>query len=63
MPSVTVAPGGTVVAVSATRGSAVSQQPVFLEATTAGSVRPVSVQGIWDETVPELAVNGLKPRT
>ena len=57
MPSVTVAPGGTVVAVSATRGSAVSQQPVFLEATTTGSVRPVSVQGIWDETVPELAVN------
>ena len=42
MPSVTVAPGGTVVAVGATRGSMVSQQPVFLEATTTGSVRPVS---------------------
>ena len=54
MTSVTVAPGGTVVAVGATHGSAVSQQPVFLEATTTGSVRPVSVQG---ETVPELAVN------
>ena len=54
MPTVTVAPGGTVVAVGATRGSTVRQQPVFLEATTTGSVHPVSVQG---ETVPELAVN------
>jgi serine/threonine protein kinase len=52
--SVTVAPGGTVVAVGATRGGTVRQQPVFLEATTTGSVRPVSVQG---EIVPELAVN------
>ncbi len=55
--SVTVAPGGTVVAVGATHGSTVSQQPVFLEATTTGSVRPVSVQGIRDEVVSELAVN------
>jgi len=52
--SVTLAPGGTVVAVGATHGSAVSQQPVFLEATTTGSVRPVSVH---PEIVPELAVN------
>ncbi len=51
---VTVAPGGTVVAVGMTRGSTVSQKPVFLEATTAGRVRQVSVAG---ETVPELAVN------
>ena len=50
----TVVPGGTVVAVGATRGSTVSQQPVFLEATTTGSVSPVSVPG---EIVPELAVN------
>ena len=57
MPSATVAPGGTVVAVGATHASAVSQQPVFLEATTTGSVRPVSVQGIRDEIVPEIAVN------
>ena len=57
MPSATVAPGGTVVAVGATHASAVSQQPVFLEATTTGSVRPVSVQGIRDETVPEITVN------
>ena len=54
MPSATVAPGGTVVAVGATYASTVSQQPVFLEATTTGTVHPVSVQ---DETVPELAVN------
>ena len=57
MPSATVAPGGTVVAVGATHASAVSQQPVFLEATTTGSMRPASVQGIRDETVPEITVN------
>ena len=45
MPSVTVAPGGTVVAVGATHGNTVSQQSVFLKATTTGSVHPVSVQG------------------
>jgi Protein kinase domain len=54
MPTVTVAPGGTVVAVGATHASTVSQQPVFLEATTTGSVRQVSVPG---EIVPELAVD------
>jgi serine/threonine protein kinase len=54
VPSVTVAPGGTVVAAGATHTSTVSQQPVFLEATATGSVRAVSVQ---DETIPELAVN------
>jgi serine/threonine protein kinase len=52
--SVTVAPGGTVVAVGATHGSLVSQQPVFSEATTTGTVRPVSVPG---SLVPELTVN------
>jgi serine/threonine protein kinase len=53
-PSVTVAPGGTVVAVGATRASPVGQEPVFLEATTTGAVRSVPVVGA---TVPELAVN------
>ena len=53
---VTVAPGGTVVAVGATRASAVSQRPVFLEATTTGNVRPVSVPG---GVLPELTVNGI----
>src|SRR6202011_4283010 len=43
-----------VVAVGTTQGSAVSQKPVFREATTAGSVRQVSVPG---EIIPELAVN------
>ena len=54
MPAVTLAPGGTVVAVGATHASTVSQQPVFLEATTTGRIYPVSVRG---ETVPEIAVN------
>jgi hypothetical protein len=56
--SVTVAPGGTVIAVGATHSSTVRQQPVFLKATTNGSARPVSIPGIRDEIVPELAVNG-----
>ncbi len=51
---VTVAPDGTVIAVGATQDSIVSQQPVFLDATTEGRVRRVFVPG---ETVPELAVN------
>jgi len=55
--SVTLAPGGTVVAVGGTRGSPVSQRPVFLEATAAGRVRPVSVPGLRDGVVPELTVN------
>ena len=37
----TVAPGGTVVAIGATAASKASQQPVFLEAGTDGTVRPV----------------------
>jgi hypothetical protein len=53
----TVAPGGAVVAVGSTAGSQVSQQPVFLEANTAGSVQPVSLAGIAGATIPELAVN------
>jgi hypothetical protein len=52
----TVAPASTVIAIGSTEGSAVSQQPVFLEANTAGSVRPVSLPGA---AIPELAVNGL----
>jgi hypothetical protein len=52
--SATLAPDGTVVAVGATRASAASQRPVFLEATTAGGVRPVSVPG---GVVPERMVN------
>ncbi len=55
--SAAVAPGGTVVAVGGTRGSAAGQQPVFLEASAAGGVRRVSVQGPGVGIVPELAVN------
>ena len=41
----TVAPGGTVVAIGATAASKISQQPVFLEAATDGTVRSVSL--VW----------------
>ena len=56
---VTVAPASTIIAIGATAASNVSQQPVFLEANTAGSVRPVPLASIPGATVPELAVTGL----
>ena len=56
---VTVAPASTIIAIGATAASKVSQQPVFLEANTAGSVRPVPLASIPGATVPELAVNDL----
>jgi len=55
----TVASAGTIVAVGYTSPSKVSQQPVFLEASTAGRVRPVPLAGIPGGSIPELAVNGL----
>jgi hypothetical protein len=55
----TVAPAGTIVAVGYTSPGKVSQQPVFLEASTAGHTRPVSLGGIPGGSIPELAVNGL----
>jgi hypothetical protein len=55
----TVASAGTIVAVGYTSPSKVSQQPVFLTANAAGSVRPVPLAGIPGGTIPELAVNGL----
>jgi hypothetical protein len=57
--SVTLGPASTMVAVGSTSGSTVSQQPVFLEADPAGSVRPVPLAAIPGATVPELAVTGL----
>ena len=54
-----VAPGGTIVAIGSTAASNLGQQPVFLEANTAGSVRQVPLAGIPGATVPELTVNGL----
>jgi hypothetical protein len=53
----TVAPGGTVVAIGATAASKISQQPVFLEATTDGTVRSVSLAGIAGATIPEMKIN------
>jgi hypothetical protein len=53
----TVAPAGTIVAVGYTAGSKVGQQPVFLEASTDGSVRPVPLAGIAGATIPQIAVH------
>jgi len=53
----TVAPGGIVVAIGATAASRVSQQPVFLEAGTDGTVRPVPMAGIAGAIVPEMKIN------
>ncbi len=55
----TVASAGTIVAIGYTSPSKVSQQPVFLMATAAGGMRPVSLAGIAGGAIPELAVNGL----
>jgi len=54
-----VAPGGTIVAVGSTAASNLGQQPVFLEANTAGSVRQVPLAGIPGATIPELTVNDM----
>ena len=53
----TVAPAGTIVAVGYTATSKTGQQPVFLEASTDGSVRPVQLPGIAGAAVPEMAIN------
>jgi len=55
----TVASAGTIVAVGYTSPSKVSQQPVFLEASTAGRIQPVPLASIPGGSIPELAVNGL----
>jgi len=55
----TVGPAGTVIVIGSTAGNPVGQQAVFLEANTAGRIRPASVAGIPGGTVPELAVNAL----
>jgi hypothetical protein len=52
----TVVPGSTIIAVGGTAAGRTSQQPVFLEANTAGSVRAVSLAGIPDGIIPEVAV-------
>ena len=55
--SATVGTGGTVIAVGATSGE--REQPVFVAASKAGTVRPVSLTAISGGVVPELTVNGL----
>jgi Protein kinase domain len=55
----TVGTGGTVVAVGTTSGGKTGKQPVFVTASRAGTVRPVSLTAISGGAVPELAVNGL----
>ena len=55
----TTGPAGAVVAIGSTAPSTVSQQPVFLEANTAGGIKPVPVASIPGAAIPELAVNGL----
>src|SRR5215831_10078852 len=53
----TVAPGGTVIAIGATAASRVSQQPVFLEAGTDGTVRTVLLAGIAGAVIPEMKIS------
>ncbi len=55
-PFATVAPGDTVIAAGSTSASKTGQQAVLLKATTAGSVRPVSLPSIPGAVVPEVAV-------
>jgi len=53
----TVAPAGTIVAVGYTPASKVSQQPVFLQASTDGTVRSISLAGITGASIPEMKIN------
>jgi hypothetical protein len=57
--SATVGAGGAVIAVGSTSGGTLGKQPVFLTASKAGAVRPVSLTAIPGGVVPELAVNAL----
>jgi hypothetical protein len=57
--SATVGAGGTVIAVGSGSGGTTGKQPVFVTASSTGTVRPVSLTAIAGGVVPELAVNGL----
>ncbi len=57
LPSAAVGPDSTVIAVGSTDASDVSQQAVFLKATMAGGVTPVSLAAIPGGLIPEVAVN------
>ena len=54
----TVAPAGTIVAVGYTAAGETGRQPVFLEASTNGSVRPVQLADLSGAAIPEMAVRG-----
>jgi serine/threonine protein kinase len=56
-PSAAVGPHSTVIATGSTYASNVSQQAVFLKATLAGNVSPVSLTAITGGLIPEVAVN------
>ena len=58
-PSATVAPANTVIAAGSAAVGQTGQQPVLLEATTAGRVRPVSLASIPGAVIPEVAVKSL----
>jgi hypothetical protein len=53
----TVTSGRTVIAVGYTTASLTGQQPVFFEANTTGSVRPVSLAAIPGGVIPDVTVN------
>jgi hypothetical protein len=53
----TVLPGDAIIAVGGAAASRISQQPLFLEANAAGSLRTVSLAGIAGGIVPEVTVN------
>ena len=58
--SATVGAGGAVIAVGATSGGTLGKQPVFLTASKAGAVRPVSLTAIPGGVVPGGASQNLR---
>ena len=58
-PSATVGADGTVIVAGSTAAGRVSQQAVLLQATAAGTVRPVPLARIPGAVVPELKVNSV----
>ncbi|HMD23240.1 MAG TPA: MFS transporter [Streptosporangiaceae bacterium] len=57
--SATVGAGDTVLAVGSTAASPAGQQPVFIQATTVGAVRPVPLASIPGVVIRQVAVNAL----
>ncbi|HEY6295410.1 MAG TPA: hypothetical protein VIX15_07075, partial [Streptosporangiaceae bacterium] len=57
VPTAATAPHGIAVIVGNTTGTKLGQQPVFLEADAAGTVRSVAISSIPGSLIPEAAVN------